>query len=333
MFGIENYWGFVIAGILLNMVPGADTIYILTRSISQGRRSGILSALGISSGICIHTVLAAFGLSVILSTSIVLYTVIKYLGVMYLAFLGIRMFFTKSTLFEDSENGKQNDGEYKLYLQGLLTNVLNPKVALFFISFIPQFIDTENVTSPLLAREGAEDQRIFQQILDEEMKGFTWGLSSYLEDRRTLLKDCPQMVQETRYYHLGLDVIVPANTSLHAPLDATVYDSGYEEGNGNYGGYVVLRHDKTPGETFYSVWGHLRKASLPQKGATITAGAPFAETGEFEENGGWFYHTHLQILSEEGLRRGMQFKGYCSESMLKEISTLCPHPLTFFRMP
>jgi len=193
----------------------------------------------------------------------------------------------------------------------------------------PYILDLSS-DSPLLALPEAQDQRIFQKILDQEMSGYSWGLSSYLEDRRSLLGDCPQMVKEKRFYHLGLDVIVPAQTPLHAPLKATVYDSGYEEGKGNYGGYVTLLHHEVPGDPFYTVFGHLKKATLPETGTALKAGEKFAETGEFDENGGWFTHTHIQILTEKGMKKGMQFKGYCSESMLKEIESLCPHPLALF---
>ncbi|MBN2858800.1 MAG: peptidoglycan DD-metalloendopeptidase family protein [Sphaerochaetaceae bacterium] len=193
----------------------------------------------------------------------------------------------------------------------------------------PYILDLSS-DSPLLSLPGAEDQRIFQKILDQEMSGYSWGLSSYLEERRMLLSDCPQMMREKRFYHLGLDVIVPARSPLHAPLNATVYDSGYEEGKGNYGGYVTLHHHDIPGEPFYSVFGHLKRDSLPQPGTVLRAGEEFAETGEFEENGGWFYHTHIQILTGKGMKEGMQFKGYCSESMLKHIESLCPHPLALF---
>ncbi len=149
LFGIDNYLGFIAAGILLNMVPGADTIYILTRSIAQGKKAGIFSVLGISSGILVHTLLAAFGLSVILSTSVALYNVIKFLGVFYLVYLGVRMIVTKNELTEVDGTGGAMRSMKKLYSQGLITNVLNPKVALFFISFLPQFIQTDQNATPV----------------------------------------------------------------------------------------------------------------------------------------------------------------------------------------
>ncbi|MBU3951988.1 MAG: hypothetical protein KJ658_07595, partial [Proteobacteria bacterium] len=98
------------------------------------------------------------------------------------------------------------------------------------------------------------DQQAFQVWLDQTMEGrHTWGLASYLENRQTLLSQYPQMREEQRYFHLGLDIIVGLGTPLHAPLDAVVKESGYEAGDGNYGGNVLLMHQSPYFETFYSI--------------------------------------------------------------------------------
>lgn len=139
MAGIQHYETFLLAGILLNLTPGNDTIYIVSRTIAQGRKAGILSVLGIATGSLVHTFFAAVGLSVIIAQSPVLFTVIKYAGAAYLFYIGIKMIFSKNPVlkFDQPEREKYR----KIYLQAVLTNVLNPKVALFFISFLPQFID------------------------------------------------------------------------------------------------------------------------------------------------------------------------------------------------
>ena len=139
MLGIQHYETFLLAGILLNLTPGNDTIYILSRTIAQGRKAGIMSVLGIATGSLVHTTFAAVGLSVIIAQSPVLFNVIKYAGAAYLFYIGLRMIFSRSSLIklDDPRNEKNN----KIYWQAVLTNVLNPKVALFFISFLPQFID------------------------------------------------------------------------------------------------------------------------------------------------------------------------------------------------
>lgn len=149
MFGIENYLGFVIAGILLNLTPGADTMYILSRSISQGRRAGIYSVLGISTGALIHTLFASFGLSLILAKSAFAFNLVKYIGVAYLVYLGIKMIIEKNNLFDNKNQKIEVTDLMKIYRQGLFTNVLNPKVALFFLSFLPQFINPEFANGPI----------------------------------------------------------------------------------------------------------------------------------------------------------------------------------------
>ncbi|WP_261303860.1 LysE family translocator [Paenibacillus andongensis] len=141
MYGIINYEVFLLTGILLNLIPGADTMYVMGRSISQGRNAGIYSVYGIISGSLIHTLLVAFGLSIILTKSLLLFNIIKIVGVIYLVYLGIKMLLDKSNVnfSAASESNKQNIS--KIYTQGLLTSLTNPKVSLFFIAFLPQFID------------------------------------------------------------------------------------------------------------------------------------------------------------------------------------------------
>lgn len=148
MYGIMNFEVFLVAAILLNLTPGTDTMYIVSRSISQGRTAGIYSALGISAGVVVHTLLAAFGLSVILVQSAFLFNVIKIIGAFYLAYLGIKMLLAKKTAKEQKSLPKQDNK--KIFVQGMITNVTNSKVALFFLAFLPQFIHTDaGVTSPI----------------------------------------------------------------------------------------------------------------------------------------------------------------------------------------
>lgn len=142
MFGIQHFEMFLAAGIILNLTPGSDTIYILSRSIGQGRRAGIYSVLGISSGIGVHTLLAALGLSAILATSAYAFLAVKMLGALYLGYLGLTTLLSKENALVSLSDTLMTPKE--IYLQGLLTNVLNPKVALFFLSFLPQFITPTN---------------------------------------------------------------------------------------------------------------------------------------------------------------------------------------------
>ncbi|MGF9766653.1 LysE family translocator [Bacillus albus] len=141
MYGIINYEVFLLTGILLNLIPGADTMYIVGRSISQGRKAGVYSVFGIITGSLVHTLLVAFGLSIILTKSIVLFNTIKVIGVIYLVYLGIKMILDKTNVAFQASSNKLNIR--KIYVQGLLTSLTNPKVSLFFIAFLPQFIDTK----------------------------------------------------------------------------------------------------------------------------------------------------------------------------------------------
>jgi len=147
MFGIENFGLFLLSGIMLNITPGADTMYILGRSISQGREAGIMSVLGISSGSVVHTLLASFGLSIILAKSIIAFNIVKYAGATYLIYLGIKALLSSADTFV--LNKAKTDNMLKIYFQGMMTNLLNPKVALFFIAFLPQFVIANNNYGPL----------------------------------------------------------------------------------------------------------------------------------------------------------------------------------------
>jgi threonine/homoserine/homoserine lactone efflux protein len=140
MFGTQNLALFLLTGILLNLTPGQDTLYIVGRSVAQGRRAGLLSALGIASGSVVHTLAAAFGLSAILATSASAFVTVKLIGAAYLVYLGIRMWIDKSPS-KGNPAQFRTDSSWVIYRDALLTNVLNPKVALFFLAFLPQFVD------------------------------------------------------------------------------------------------------------------------------------------------------------------------------------------------
>ena len=152
MTGIIHFETFLLTGILLNLTPGNDTIFILTRSIGQGKKAGIISALGIGTGSIIHTILAAFGLSIIIAKSILLFNIIKYAGAAYLLYIGFKMLTQKKPLNTDNTAAERSAGYLKIYRDAIITNVLNPKVALFFIAFLPQFIDPtlKNTVLPFL---------------------------------------------------------------------------------------------------------------------------------------------------------------------------------------
>jgi threonine/homoserine/homoserine lactone efflux protein len=140
MFNFQNLYLFFIASLLLNLTPGNDMLYVASRSVSQGIKGGIVSALGIFVGCFVHIAAAVFGLSIIIARSAYLFQIIKFAGAGYLIYLGIRALVSKAPAqSKGAEPAKAN--YWKLFKQGVVTNALNPKVAIFFLSFLPQFID------------------------------------------------------------------------------------------------------------------------------------------------------------------------------------------------
>ncbi|EQB2600591.1 LysE family translocator [Aeromonas salmonicida] len=142
MLGIHDLALFIVSGLLLNMMPGPDSLLIMLRSGSQGWRAGSVAALGIGTGTMVHVLAAALGLSALLSTSAELFTVIKLMGALYLVYLGLSMFWqgAKAPSATNAAVPLPVLSYGRIFRQGLLTNVLNPKVALFFLAFVPQFI-------------------------------------------------------------------------------------------------------------------------------------------------------------------------------------------------
>ena len=135
----DNFYLFLTASIRINLSPGPDMLYTAARSLSQGTRAGIFSALGIFCGCFFHIAAAIFGLSVVIAESAFWFSVIKYAGAVYLVYLGIKSLLTKR---KEMQIAKLEEIPFrKIFLQALVTNILNPKVAIFFLSFLPQFID------------------------------------------------------------------------------------------------------------------------------------------------------------------------------------------------
>ncbi|PLX67311.1 MAG: hypothetical protein C0603_09580 [Denitrovibrio sp.] len=176
-----------------------------------------------------------------------------------------------------------------------------------------------------LSGDSVKINDLFNNIIANS--GYSWATGSYLEDRESILSQYEQMSIDKRYFHLGIDICLPAGEPIYAPLDATVEETGYEKGEGNYGGYVVLKHEIEDVEPFYVMFGHMSLDSLPKTGERLVSGDVVARIGDLHENGGWNHHTHIQIITEEGRKQGYFFKGYCSEKDLKIIDSLCPSPV------
>ena len=130
---------FLGATLALALTPGPDLLYIATRSASEGRTAGVVSVLGVSLGLVIHTVALALGLSALLTAVPIAYEVVRWVGAAYLLYLGAKLLVRPSHFALASENSPSR--LRTVFIQGLLTNVLNPKVAFFFLAFLPQFVD------------------------------------------------------------------------------------------------------------------------------------------------------------------------------------------------
>jgi len=130
---------FLVAALLFAVVPGPAVVYVVTRSIAQGRAGGIASTLGIETGNMIHVAAAALGLSALLASSALAFAAIKYVGAAYLIYLGVRKILDRSQ--DDEKEKRTPEPLNRLYLHGVAVAVLNPKTALFFLAFLPQFVD------------------------------------------------------------------------------------------------------------------------------------------------------------------------------------------------
>jgi threonine/homoserine/homoserine lactone efflux protein len=150
VLGTHDLWLFVLSGLLLNITPGPDTLYIVGRSTTQGARGGAVAALGVGAGALVHICAAALGLSAILAASATAFAVVKIIGAAYLVYVGISLIRSKSSMAASAvAAGRRPVRVRGIFFQGFLTNVLNPKVALFFLAFLPQFVLTNAPSKPL----------------------------------------------------------------------------------------------------------------------------------------------------------------------------------------
>lgn len=160
MSDVQNLGLFILAGWLLNLTPGPDVLCIVNTALRDGARAGMVAALGITAGCFVHVAAAALGVGALMATSTVAFTVLKWAGAVYLFYAGLKLLLQRASAveFEIANNSIntsvrcQNDIK-KVFLKGFLTNVLNPKVALFFLAFVPQFI-APGAQQPTLAFVG-----------------------------------------------------------------------------------------------------------------------------------------------------------------------------------
>ena len=145
MLGIHEIWLFIISGLLLNITPGPDTAYIVGRSIQLGWRGGVVAVLGIEAGCTLHVFAAAIGLSALLAASSMAFMLVKWAGAAYLCFIGVKMLLARTPMpATTAANDRGAISMRQVFVQGALSNALNPKVALFFLAFLPQFVAADS---------------------------------------------------------------------------------------------------------------------------------------------------------------------------------------------
>ena len=149
MAGTQHLWLFIVSGLLLNITPGPDSLFIMARSATQGWRAGFVACWGVGSGVFVHVFAAALGLSALLATSATAFAVVKAIGAAYLVWIGIGMLRARAEAAQAVDAAPRVLRYRDIFRQGFLTNVLNPKVALFFLAFVPQFIAPDAASKPL----------------------------------------------------------------------------------------------------------------------------------------------------------------------------------------
>lgn len=141
MIPVGSLITYIIASVLLSIAPGPDNIFVLSQSALYGRKSGVMITLGLCTGLLVHTTAVALGVAVILKTSVLAFTILKVIGAAYLAYLAWRAFRESAQSIESARSNLRSNGA--LYRRGIIMNITNPKVSIFFLAFLPQFASPE----------------------------------------------------------------------------------------------------------------------------------------------------------------------------------------------
>ena len=186
--------------------------------------------------------------------------------------------------------------------------------------------------NPKTLEYNLNDFKEFNDDIFNELKnsGMSWGIGKYLEERRNILRGSINIINEKRIYHLGLDIIVPYSSVVFCPLDGNVYKLGKETQKGNYGGYLVIKHE-IKDQTFYSLYGHLKTPHKVKLGQELVAGQELGKIGKESDSGGWFCHLHLQIITQKAMNERYSEWGYISEELLSKVEEYFPNPNFLFK--
>lgn len=201
---------FFAASLALLLTPGPAVLYIIARSIDQGRGAGLVSVLSIESGNLFHVLAATFGLSALVMSSVALFSVVKYLGAAYLVYLGVRKLLSHEAL--QLSPGLDAQNPRRIYSQGVMVAVLNPKTALFFLAFLPQFVNPGNGSIPL--------QMLTLGCIFVGMACITDSLYALLAGTAgSWLKSSPRFLQGQRYFagtiYIGLGLLAALSGEAH----------------------------------------------------------------------------------------------------------------------
>lgn len=148
MIELTNLYMFIAASFLLCLAPGPDNIYVLTQGMTKSKKAAIVTTFGLASGLIIHTSAAAFGISVIFQTSEIAFNIVKFVGAAYLLYIAYQAFKYRNEPLDLSVQNSSKELK-KLYVKGFIMNILNPKVSIFFLAFLPQFVTTANGNVPM----------------------------------------------------------------------------------------------------------------------------------------------------------------------------------------
>ncbi len=214
-----------------------------------------------------------------------------------------------------------------LYPQILKDEEIFPVIGKCLAKQKPVIVSLSDKNKEVLDMNMVKDMEILYHYMEGKLKnsGSKWSLSEYMGERKWMIEPFTS-TKGNRNVHIGIDIGLEKGAKLYAPLDAEVVNSEYEDGLGNYGGLVVLKHN-IRGVIFYSLYGHLDKALLPEVGAKFKKGEKFAAVGEFRNHNNGFYHTHMQILTQEAYDNGWVNKGYCKKEDIQKVKKLCPNPM------
>ena len=205
MPGDSSLSGFIVAALAVLLIPGPGVLYIVTRSLSQGRRAGFVSVLGLSAGALVHVLAATLGLSAILLASATAFGAVKMLGAGYLIYLGVRTILSTSAAASDVDAHTRSSS--RLFRDGVIVSVLNPKIAVFFLAFLPQFVDeTSGPVAPQILALGL--LYVTLALITDGAYAFLAGSVRHWVDARFMQGPVPRCASGAVYIGLGVSTAV-----------------------------------------------------------------------------------------------------------------------------